>query len=209
MQIKWLGHSCFKISTSFDILTDPYDTSLQYNFDPGKVNIITESHQHGDHAAHDRVSGDHALVKTPGEHLFEDVRIYGIDSFHDEQKGSKRGNNIIFKIEAEGLNVVHLGDLGQMLDHDQKKQLKNIDVLMIPVGGTYTLDYKMAVRTVMELDPKIVIPMHYKTEFCAYPIADCQKFIEELNWETKKVTILELNDWKVDELNKNCIIFEL
>ncbi len=209
MRIKWLGHSCFKICSEFNILIDPYDESLTYTFDPGEVNIILESHQHSDHCAHDRVSGDPAIVKTPGEHLFNKVRIFGVGSFHDEDKGTKRGTNIIFKIETEGFTVVHMGDLGQALDHKQVEQLQDIDVLMIPVGGTYTIDYKAAVETVKRLNPKIVLPMHYKTEFCPYPIDGYSRFTERLGWEIRKLSVLEINNLKLNELYQTCIIFDI
>ncbi len=209
MRIKWLGHSCFKICTEFNILIDPYDESLTYQFEPGEVDIILESHQHSDHSAHDRVTGDPAIVKTPGEHLFDNVRIFGVGSFHDEDRGNKRGTNIIFKIETEGFTVAHMGDIGQALNYEQLGQLKNIDVLMIPVGGTYTIDYKTAVETVKAINPKIVLPMHYKTKYCDYPIDDSSKFLEELSWDTKQVKILEINTLKLNEFYQNCILFNL
>src|SRR6056297_1191226 len=130
MKIRWLGHACFEIRTSFYILTDPFDDSVSYPFNPGEIQIVTESHQHHDHNAHDRVPGDPAIVKTAGEHTFEDVVMKGYKTYHDKDMGKKRGGNIIFKITSEGMTITHLGELGHIPDPEIVRQLSDTDVLM-------------------------------------------------------------------------------
>src|SRR6056297_1183792 len=209
MEIRWLGHSCFEIKTTFNVLTDPYDDSVSYNFDPVPIQIITESHQHHDHNAHDRVPGDPAIVKTAGEHTFEDVMIKGYKTYHDKDMGKKRGGNIIFQIVSEGITITHLGDLGHMLDPDTIQILSNTDVLMIPVGGTYTIDAYEAVKVIERIKPKVVVPMHYKNEFCDFPIDPLSKFTDAFDWEIKEVKTLELDNLKLQELYQTCVVFKL
>ncbi|MFP4461771.1 MAG: MBL fold metallo-hydrolase [Thermotogota bacterium] len=209
MKIRWLGHSCFEIKTSFYILTDPFDDSLSYPFNPGEIQIITESHQHHDHNAHDRVPGDPAIVKTPGEHAFDEVLIKGYQSFHDKVEGEKRGDNIIFQIVSEGITITHLGDLGHMLERDTVEKLYYTDMLMIPVGGTYTIDANEAVKVIELIKPKVVVPMHYKTDYCDFPIDPLSKFTDAFDWETKEVRTLELDNLKLQELYQTCVIFKV
>lgn len=163
MHIIWLGHSCFKIeSKEAVIIVDPYkDGSV-----PGLGNvretadIVLCSHGHDDHSGTEcvRLSGDF----VPG------VKITKVDTFHDHHNGAHRGKNMIHMIEADGYRIAHLGDLGCQLQEEQKEQLKNLDLLLIPVGGFYTIDAREAAELVMELKPKTVIPMHYRDESNTY-----------------------------------------
>lgn len=163
MNVIWLGHSCFRIeSREAVIIADPYkDGSV-----PGLGNvretadIVLCSHGHGDHCGTE-------CVKLSGE-LKPEVKITKIDTFHDHHKGTHRGENTIHIIEAEGYRIAHLGDLGCQLREEQKEQLKNLDLLLVPVGGFYTIDAKEAAELVKELKPKTAIPMHYKEESKAY-----------------------------------------
>lgn len=209
MKIRWLGHSCFEIRSSFYILTDPFDDSVSYPFNPREIQIVTESHQHHDHNAHDRVPGDPAIVKTAGEHAFEDVMIKGYKSYHDKNMGEKRGGNIIFQIVSEGITITHLGDLGHMLDPDTIQKLSDTDVLMIPVGGTYTIDANEAVKVIEFIKPKVVVPMHYKSEYCDFPIDPLSKFIDTFDWKIKEVKSLELDNLKLQELYQTCVVFKV
>lgn len=209
MKIRWLGHSCFEIKTSFYILTDPFDDSVSYPFDPGEIQIVIESHQHHDHNAHNRVPGDPAVVKTAGEHAFDDVMIKGYNSYHDKAKGEKRGGNIIYQIISEGITITHLGDLGHMLDPDTIQKLSGTDILMIPVGGHYTLEINEAVKVIELIKPKVVIPMHYHNDYCDYPIAPLSEFTAAFDWQTKEVKTLELDNLKLQELYQTCVIFKV
>lgn len=182
MQIKWQGHSLMEIDLQDGrvILTDPYDETVGYPF-PSKIeaDIVTVSHDHYDHNAVKRVKGNPKVIKTAGEHLLDGVKITGIPVFHDNKSGKQRGSNLIFIIEAEGLRLAHFGDLGHTLDEAQKQILTDLDVMMIPVGGFFTIDAKTAWGLVQELKPKYVIPMHYKTTYVEdFPISPVDDFLK-------------------------------
>lgn len=165
MDITYLGHSSFKIKTrTATVITDPFDpqmVGLKYSGVEGE--IVTVSHAHRDHNAIEKVSGVKKIIEGPGEYEVMGVSIIGYPSFHDAKEGTERGKNTIFVIEAEGLRVAHLGDLGHTLSDDLVNQIGAIDVLMIPVGGKFTIGPKEAVEVVGKIDPYYIIPMHYKT----------------------------------------------
>jgi L-ascorbate metabolism protein UlaG (beta-lactamase superfamily) len=163
MEIVYLGHSSFKIKTkSASVITDPFDpkaVGLKYSGVEG--DIVTISHTHNDHNAADKVAGAKKVLEGPGEYEVMGVSVIGYPSFHDAKKGEERGKNTIFVIEAEGLRIAHLGDLGHALSDDLVNELGSIDVLMIPVGGVFTIGPKDAVETVGKIDPYFILPMHY------------------------------------------------
>ena len=171
MIIKYLGHSSFKIESkasngSVIIVTDPFDSSFTgLSWEPLEANIVTVSHSHGDHNYVSGVGGDYFLVDSPGEYEVEGIHIYGVDSFHDKSAGKERGKNTIFLIETlEKIRVTHLGDLGTTLSSEQIDELSDTDILMVPVGGVYTINSKEAMEVVDQLEPRIVIPMHFRTD---------------------------------------------
>ena len=163
MDITYLGHSSFKIKTkTATVITDPFDpkmVGLKYSGVEG--DIVTVSHAHGDHNAADKVAGAKKVFEGPGEYEVMGVSLIGYPSFHDSKKGEERGKNTIFVIEAEGLRIAHLGDLGHVLSDDLVNELGSIDILMIPVGGVFTIGPKDAVEIVGKIDPYFIIPMHY------------------------------------------------
>ena len=120
------------------------------------------------------------MVSCAGEYDFKGVLIEGIDSFHDDKKGSERGGNIMYRIEIDDISVAHLGDLGDILDNAQLEKLVGTDVLLIPVGGKFTLDAKKAVEVISQIEPRIVIPMHYKTDGLKYDLDSVDKFVKEI-----------------------------
>jgi L-ascorbate metabolism protein UlaG (beta-lactamase superfamily) len=164
MDITYLGHSSFKIKTKLaSVITDPFDpkmVGLKYSGAEGE--IVTVSHQHADHNASEKVSGVKKVFEGPGEYEVSGVSIMGYSTFHDAKNGEERGDNTIYVIEADGLRVVHLGDLGHGLSDELIDEIGDTDVLMIPVGGFYTLGPKEAVEVVSKIEPYFVIPMHYK-----------------------------------------------
>jgi len=160
------------------IITDPVDPKVGYPAPGLAAHIVTVSHQHLDHNAVKTVAGSPGIVKKEGRQKIGDIMVIGIHTFHDAAKGSQRGGNIIFVIEAEGLRVCHLGDLGHVLDEDQVSQIGAVDILMIPVGGFYTIDAGAAVQVVNQLKPKIVLPMHYKTSYIDFPISTADPFLK-------------------------------
>jgi L-ascorbate metabolism protein UlaG (beta-lactamase superfamily) len=165
MEIQYLGHSSFKIKTlKVGIVTDPFDSVMVgMKFPKTEGDIVTISHSHADHNKIDEVSGVKRVVEGPGEYEIMGVSIIGIASYHDNQKGLERGKNTIFIFELEGLRVAHLGDLGHVLSESTLSDMGDIDVLLIPVGGVYTIDATQAVEITKKIEPNIVIPMHYKT----------------------------------------------
>lgn len=164
MDITYLGHSSFKIKTkTATIITDPFDPQMVgFKYSGVEGEIVTVSHAHRDHNASEKVSGTKKVLEGPGEYEISGISIIGYPSFHDSKNGEERGKNTIYVFEAEGLRLVHLGDLGHMLSDDLVSELGAIDVLMIPVGGAYTIGPKEATELASKIDPYFIIPMHYK-----------------------------------------------
>jgi L-ascorbate metabolism protein UlaG (beta-lactamase superfamily) len=182
MKVKWLGHACFLITSAggLRIITDPYMPSGGINYKPinESADIISVSHDHGDHNNTAAVSGHPQVVKTTGTKEIQGVNIKGIATYHDEAKGKQRGNNIIFCFSLDNITLCHLGDLGHRPGQEELAQIGQIDVLLIPVGGFYTIDARAANEVCNMLKPGVVIPMHYKTDKCAYPIAGVEEFLK-------------------------------
>ncbi len=181
MLFQHIGHAEFLITmeSGFRIVTDPYDASVGYPVQKIKADGVLVSHHHHDHDAVENVTGRPQVIDYAGVHTFTpDVRVTGIQADHDDAQGAKRGKTLLFLIEAENLRIVHLGDLGCILDADQLDALGRVDVLMVPVGGFYTIDAAQAREVMEQLDPRITIPMHYRTKFNAgWPIAPLSDFL--------------------------------
>lgn len=164
MIIKWLGHASFLLESSgVKLLTDPFNRQLGYQLCDETVDIATVSHEHWDHNAVDSLGGTPRVIRGPGNFEVAGFKIQGIQSFHDKKQGRERGLNTMYKIMAEGLNVLHLGDLGQVLTDRQIQEIGKIDILLVPVGGCYTLDAEDAYKVVEQLQPGTIIPMHFLT----------------------------------------------
>jgi L-ascorbate metabolism protein UlaG (beta-lactamase superfamily) len=168
MKIKYLGHATFVITSNkgVRVITDPYETGpdLTYGEITESADIVTVSHKHFDHGNVAAVKGNPEVVSRVGRSVAKGIEFNGIASYHDEAGGSLRGGNIIFCFEMDGVKVCHLGDLGHRLDDKQLKEIGSVDVLLIPVGGFYTIDAKVATEVCDQLKPRVIIPMHYKTE---------------------------------------------
>jgi len=182
MKVKWLGHASFLV-TSEDgtrIITDPYATGMGISYGDIKENadIVTVSHEHGDHNNVAAVSGNPEVVRDAGVHEAKGIRFKGIASYHDEAEGSQRGPNTIFCFTVDEVKLCHLGDLGHQLSEAQAAEIGDVDILMTPVGGFFTIDAAVATDIVEKLQPRVVIPMHYCTEKCAYPIAGVDDFLK-------------------------------
>ncbi len=177
---KWFGQACFFIETSQStrIITDPMtmgDYKIPADIEP---DIVTVSHEHFDHNQVGVVSGNPSVLRglTSGgkdfasiQEKIKDVKIYAVPSYHDENQGKQRGKNAIFVFEFDGLKAVHLGDLGHELTAEQVEKIGAVDVVMIPVGGTYTIFGEVADKVISQLDPKmIVFPMHFKTDAASF-----------------------------------------
>ncbi|MEW6572237.1 MAG: MBL fold metallo-hydrolase [Bacillota bacterium] len=183
MEIKWLGHACFLLTTreGVTVLTDPYDESIGYPLPPVTPDVVTVSHRHYDHNAVGSVKGSPVVFEGAGIHRAKGLTIRGVATFHDKNKGAQRGPNTVFVIEADGLRICHLGDLGHPLDGAKVQEIGPVDVLLIPVGGTYTIDADEAAALVTEMKPRIAVPMHYKTERLKINVAPVDNFLKHFS----------------------------
>jgi L-ascorbate metabolism protein UlaG (beta-lactamase superfamily) len=178
MKIKYLAHAAFLITSDSGvrIVTDPYETSpgLKHGEIQETADIVTVSHEHGDHNNVSAVRGNPKAVRESAE--VKGIKFRAIPTAHDDKGGSQRGKNSIFCFEVDGVNICHAGDLGHMLTNEQVKVIGKADVLMIPVGGFFTIDAKTALKVCEQLRPKIIIPMHYKTDKLDFPITGVDEF---------------------------------
>lgn len=185
MIITYLGHSCFKIQDKIGpggvtITTDPFDKKVGLKVPNFESDIVTISHDHHDHNNVSALRGTPFVIDTAGEYDVKGISIHGVESMHDDKSGKERGTNVIYRIEVDGISIGHLGDLGHALNDKQLDLLSGTDILMVPVGGTYTLDAKKAVEVVSQVEPRMVIPMHYKTKDSKIEVDGVDKFIKEL-----------------------------
>jgi len=184
MKLRWLGHSAWLLTAGdgTKIVFDPfeagcYDGGIGYPPINETADILLMSHTcHPDHAGASAVKGTPETFTAGGTHTVKGITITGLDTFHDETGGSERGTNVIFSVEVDGLRITHCGDLGHDLSDDQVAALEGTNVLLIPVGGFFTIDAKVATAIVARLKPNICIPMHYKTAMCGFPIGPVTDF---------------------------------
>ncbi len=181
MLLTHIGHAEFLMEweNGVRLVTDPYDESCGYPVRTTEADAVLVSHHHRDHDAVSNVTGYARMIDREGETtVHPGIRITALTAAHDAEQGAERGMTLLFLIEAEGLRVVHLGDLGCLPDEKQEEILKKPDVLMIPVGGTYTIDAETAKRTAEILDARIIVPMHYRTKYNSdWPIAPAEDFL--------------------------------
>ena len=181
MDITWLGHSCFRLKGSrTTIITDPYPPSLGYSLGNPTAHIVTVSHQHEGHSYVQGIGDEPRQVAGPGEYEISGVLIIGIATFHDSEKGGERGKNTIYVVEIDEVSICHLGDLGHVLKAEQVEEIDNVDVLLLPVGGVSTIGASMAAEVVRQLEPKVVIPMHYKTQALSQEFEPVERFLNEM-----------------------------
>jgi len=184
MKIKWYGHSAFRIVSNqgVKIIADPYEPGALGGLSYGKISdsadIVLTSHDHADHNDAKGLPGSPEVVKGAGSKTVKGISIKGIPTFHDPSKGSERGANVIFNLSVDGMQVCHLGDLGHTLTDKQVSDIGPVDILLIPVGGYYTIDHKEAIRVAEQIKPKVLIPMHFKTSKCTFPIAPVDDFLK-------------------------------
>jgi L-ascorbate metabolism protein UlaG (beta-lactamase superfamily) len=181
MDITWLGHSCFKLKGSHaTVITDPYSPEIGYSLGKTSARIVTVSHQHPGHSYAQGVGGEPKVVERPGEYEIGGVLIIGIATFHDKEGGKKRGKNTVYLLEVDEVSICHLGDLGHVLNGEQVEEIDDVDVLLLPVGGVSTINAATAAEVVRQIEPKIVIPMHYKTPALKFELEPVDKFLKEI-----------------------------
>ncbi len=202
MKIYWLGHASFLIKTGDKtIIMDPFEEEVGYEIYDKEVDYVTVSHYHWDHSGEHLLKGEPTIIDTVGDFVYPDISFTGFASYHDKEQGSLRGTNIIFRVAAEGINLVHLGDLGHLLSEEQMKVLGEVDILLIPVGGTFTIDAKEAYELVNKLKPQVVIPMHYQTPQLSFQLAPVEDFTRRFDQVVKK-PYLEVNKDSLAAENK-------
>ncbi len=191
MKIKFLGHAAFMLTSEkgTKIITDPYKPGcfggdIKYGAITESADIVTISHDHDDHNE-TNIKGNPVFVRKPGQSEIKEIKITGIEVFHDKSGGKERGKDIIFNMKIDGVNVVHMGDVGHVISKADADKIGNVDILLIPVGGYFTVDARDAEGIISILKPKVVIPMHYKTSKCEFPIAPIEDFIR--NKEVKEI----------------------
>lgn len=182
MRLTYQAHSCFLLESDAGtrILTDPCDPGTGYRIGPLAVDAVTVSHDHFDHGYTAAASGNPHILRTEGSERIGDVSVLSIPCFHDEVRGAKRGENLAFRFTADGVTLLHLGDLGHLPDDAFLRAAGSVDVLLCPVGGTFTLDAAAAAETVALLSPKLVVPMHYATPHLSFSIAGPEAFLKQL-----------------------------
>ncbi|MBM4323869.1 MAG: MBL fold metallo-hydrolase [Deltaproteobacteria bacterium] len=185
MKIKWYGHAAFLITSEkgTKIILDPYEPGafggqLSYGKINDQADMVLTSHDHADHNDTKSLPGSPQVVKGSGSKTIKGVSIKGISTYHDSSKGSERGANTIFNLQVDGIQVCHLGDLGHLLSDKEVAEIGPVDVLLIPVGGFFTIDAKEATRVAEQIKPKVLIPMHFKTGKCGFSIAPVEDFIK-------------------------------
>ena len=198
MKIRYLGHSSFQLieSTGTTIVTDPYSSSLGSEMPAVTADAVTVSHHHYDHDSVERVGGKPLVIDKEGSYDVTGVEINSIRSFHDNNGGKERGENIIFKFSMDGIEVCHLGDIGEECSTELIESLLPVDVLLIPVGGTYTIDAEQAKEYVDRIMPDIVIPMHYREKGKKLDIDRVEEFtdlFEEDEVETDESGEIEIS----------------
>lgn len=182
MKVKWLGHASFLITSEAGtkIITDPYNVGggLSYGEIRESADIVTVSHEHGDHNNVAAVKDSPQVVKGAGAKEAKGIKFKGVSTYHDEAQGGQRGPNTVFCFEVDGLKVCHLGDLGHALSDKDVAEVGKVDILLVPVGGFFTIDARVATAVSGKLAPKVIIPMHFKNDKLAYPIAAVDDFIK-------------------------------
>ncbi|MBN1319794.1 MAG: MBL fold metallo-hydrolase [Thermoleophilia bacterium] len=184
MRLTYFGHSCFLLQAvdGTRVILDPYrcgsfDGAIRYEPVDETADVVIASHLHDDHGATDTIAGSPRVLAHPVLETTGAVKITGVDVAHDECGGEKRGKNTIVVLDDGDVRVAHLGDLGHTLDEHMLKAIGPVDVVLVPVGGFFTIDHDEAAQVIESLDPKIVVPMHYKTDKVDFPIAAVDPFL--------------------------------
>lgn len=190
-------------------MTDPFDKKIGIKPPNFEADIITTSHDHYDHNNIKALRGQPFVIKNAGEYDIKGVAVQGIESYHDEKEGGERGLNVIYRIEISNISVAHLGDLGHALDNKQVEALAGTDILLIPVGGKYTIDAKKAVEVVNQVEPRIVIPMHYKTPGLKLDIDGVDKFIKEIGLKPTEEEKLKITKKELPQEDMELVVLKM
>ena len=185
MKVKWYGHAAFLVTSDegTKIIIDPYEPGafggqLSYGKIKDQADIVLTSHDHADHNDAAGLPGTPQAVKGSGPKTIKGISVKGVSTYHDPSKGSERGANTVFTIKVNQIQLCHLGDLGHLLSDKELAEIGPVDILLIPVGGFFTIDPKEATRVAEQIKPRVLIPMHFKTEKCGFSIAPVEDFLK-------------------------------
>ena len=183
MKIRYYGHSCFGLifADGTTIITDPFDGTTGYPLCTASCTAAACSHDHFDHNYTQSLTGEFVTLNKAGSYTVGGVKSEAMESFHDDARGALRGKNLLFRFEGDGIRIAHLGDLGHMPNAEQIEFLKGLDVVMLPVGGVYTIDTDQAEAVLDAIRPHTAIAMHFKAGKCAIPFATEEKFVRDMN----------------------------
>lgn len=216
MDIQYVGHSCFRLRGKEGlVITDPFHSSVGFAMPKLSADVITVSHDHSDHNAIETLKATSSrdnpfIISQPGEYEVQGISVYGYPSFHDANKGEDRGRNVMYSIFLDDVHVLHLGDLGHPLDEKMIDEIPDVDVLLVPVGGVYTIDPTQASEVVSLLEPAYVVPMHYKTpqhdQNTFGKLATVEDFIQKFGKQPKNSDKLVLSGPKSGEESETQLI---
>lgn len=214
MDIYYLGHSSFKLKgKNATLITDPFSEKMTgIKFPKTEADIVTISHNHEDHNQSEGIDGNPYIIYNPGEYEIKNVSVFGIGAFHDDKQGAERGKNTIFVIEMDKMRICHLGDLGHKLDDKILEEVDGVDILMIPVGGSATINPAEAMQVITQIEPKIVLPMHYNEEGLNQQIfgdlAPLEAFLKETGEQIEKTPKLTVSFDSLPEEKQQIIVLE-
>jgi L-ascorbate metabolism protein UlaG (beta-lactamase superfamily) len=212
MDITYLGHSSFKLKgKTASLVTDPFSPEMVgLKYPKVSADMATISHDHEDHNRSDLVNDAKIVIKNPGEYEVQGISIIGIQTFHDDKKGKLRGKNTIYVIEIEGIRIVHLGDLGHVLSEKTIDEIGDVDVLLIPIGGEYTINSSQAAQIVRDMEPNIAIPMHFRfsgiDEKTFGNLSDEKSFLSEVGYPVENTNKLSLKKASLEEEKKVVVL---
>ena len=211
MTISWFGHSCFRIEVKGgSVLIDPFSKDIGLRPPRIKDDLVLVTHKHYDHNNTEGANPEAMIIDGPGEYEKQGIYVRGIFSYHDKVEGKERGLNTIYAIKAEDMAVCHMGDFGQArFEDNQIDEIGDVDVLMVPVGGKYTIDYKEAVEAISQIEPKIIIPMHYKIKDLDIDIDGPDKFVKELGLTPEKVDKYKIARKNLPTEEMKLILFQI
>jgi len=212
MEIKYLAHSSFLIKTKdAKVVTDPFDPAMVgLKFPKQEADIVTVSHDHKDHSNVSLIEGAPLILTWPGQFEKKGVRMWGFRSYHDKVEGKERGEVVLYKFEAEGISLLHCGDLGVIPPEETLDEIGDIDILMVPVGGKYTLNSDEALQLIKKIEPSIVIPMHYGREGLAIEgLAPLDEFLKKMGVEQNEPLeklVVKKEDFTLDQAMRVVIL---
>lgn len=213
MEITYLGHSSFRLrSKDASVVTDPFDPKLVgLKFPKVSADIVTISHEHKDHSSSEQVKDVQMVINGPGEYEIKGVSIVGIPTFHDDKKGENRGKNTLYIFEMDKIRIAHLGDLGHKLEEGTVEELGTVDILMIPVGGEYTIGPALATEAIRDIEPSIVLPMHYKIpgmEKSFDKLSSVDEFLKEVGMSVEEMDKLSIKKGDLLEGESKVIVLK-